>query len=1193
MYKRLFGWVILANILLVALVPTILAEPLADDCLPWDDDWSFTKKIIIPIDTSNEHAKYQPVDIFIEFDKPCWAVNEYEHSVRVFYWDGSLCNELESQIYDLNYLDDDHINSCNIVFLIPKEANGGEGYYLRYDEYSKPRTNYPNRVDIVESYYRYEQIPGLPFESSFYGIKEGDSIIYGVNKIGTALGTTLTQQVVKLKAGTKNVEPSSGEIGASFDFTYWWKTDKEGSWPSISTIEKLIKHQKIIDGNLMVKFGIESESADGLLKSNVIYKYYYCPTEDKRIYAHVKHEVIGYPLPIGKETEANFVSITTGKVKSNNFEDLNFGHIPPYLHLYSEEERVVEFDLDQHPEGSQIKIAKEDDYDLGSYPWVSFDEGASGKAHAVIFETNNIIKSGDDERDGIQLQLWETNKIQFPGLDNRIAILWFMRNDFEEGEHDIELPENYVLEFDAEFFTTENGGYPTVEEEAKMYQKLIQYHPVLEHNITDDEEETERFNLTVHARLAPSFPGGWFLSTFLGKDFSFVSAEIYKENSDYPTTEGIVSCMKLSDDIPDDFLDLPLIEKIKVVIKSTNWGDVLFVKYLHIPNLEKGRYLIKIFLENALFGEKKQFIGYSIVDLDEDKDVHIFRKSEGKIQFTFLDQDNTGIENVQVLLKKDDFIIAESESDCNGNALIRAPCGIKEKYTLNITYDGFLITEEEIKLGLIRYFIPLKKNFNFDVYDLNIEFKDSDGNTPDFDVDFSLTSKEMITPVSLTPDVVSDGTYKFNNLYPADYSITIRYNSFEIKEDVQIPDIESMSINLYDLKALITDNWNLSPGAPLDVFLTSKDFERNRILSGEKISTEEYHFTDLYPGEYTLKVRYKSYVNKEDIRIPDDKEIAIMFPAVFNVTATVLDSHGVPLKDARFVMIREGKEIEGTTDEEGMVILSVPPGSYVNKIFYNENLIAERKIEVLNGINYKIVTTNEPLHPYIIIGLIIVAFAAFAAISFKRKDRLFLLKLLAVSIALIAIFTPWWELHGNSEEPHLETSTKLFLMPAKIVTITSNSDILAGELTPLEDNFGKEIDFLFITVVVKFQTIMDILPIMIIVGFLFVVLSKILEKYFKRSLPYAVFLSSIIFYTGAIVMFFIAMSEMAKAAIGSFIGNGNLDINIPGEATYETLSCSWGPSIGFYLILCCNIILISIFCLSIRKKVFKLFKLRR
>jgi len=36
------------------------------------------------------------------------------------------------------------------------------------------------------------------------------------------------------------------------------------------------------------------------------------------------------------------------------------------------------------------------------------------------------------------------------------------------------------------------------------------------------------------------------------------------------------------------------------------------------------------------------------------------------------------------------------------------------------------------------------------------------------------------------------------------------------------------------------------------------------------------------------------------------------------------------------------------------------------------------------------------------------------------------------------------------------------------------------------------------------------------------------------------------------------MNELAKTGIGGFLGNGNLDVSIPGERIYATLECCWG-----------------------------------
>ncbi|MCK4902692.1 MAG: carboxypeptidase regulatory-like domain-containing protein, partial [Thermoplasmatales archaeon] len=219
MLRKLIGYSILTILLLSTLVPI---SPLAEETSWWDNNWSFKEEVIIPINTSDDFAKFQPIDFSFSFSNACWALNEDEHSVRVILEEDGRFQPLECQIYDLKHVDDEYIESCSIIFLIPEEATGKECYFIYYDDDEQLSPNYPNRVDIIEDEYRFEKIPGLPFQSSYYGISQEGYIVYGVSKSGTAIGEHLTQQVAKLKEGTETVMPNKVEIGASFHFEYWW-----------------------------------------------------------------------------------------------------------------------------------------------------------------------------------------------------------------------------------------------------------------------------------------------------------------------------------------------------------------------------------------------------------------------------------------------------------------------------------------------------------------------------------------------------------------------------------------------------------------------------------------------------------------------------------------------------------------------------------------------------------------------------------------------------------------------------------------------------------------------------------------------------------------------------------------------------------------------------------------------------------
>jgi len=111
-------FIVIATVLLLFVPSTILNDITQSSSI---ENMPFKQEIAIPVDSTV--ARYQPVDVHISFNHPCWAKNESRHSVRVCYNDGSGLTEIESQIYSLHFTDDSHIDSCNIVFILPGDAN--------------------------------------------------------------------------------------------------------------------------------------------------------------------------------------------------------------------------------------------------------------------------------------------------------------------------------------------------------------------------------------------------------------------------------------------------------------------------------------------------------------------------------------------------------------------------------------------------------------------------------------------------------------------------------------------------------------------------------------------------------------------------------------------------------------------------------------------------------------------------------------------------------------------------------------------------------------------------------------------------------------------------------------------------------------------------------------------------------------
>ena len=111
-----------------------------------------------------------------------------------------------------------------------------------------------------------------------------------------------------------------------------------------------------------------------------------------------------------------------------------------------------------------------------------------------------------------------------------------------------------------------------------------------------------------------------------------------------------------------------------------------------------------------------------------------------------------------------------------------------------------------------------------------------------------------------------------------------------------------------------------------------------------------------------------------------------------------------------------------------------------------------------------------------------------------------------------------------------------------------------------------------------------------IIWFILIIASIILKNYSKNRMAFVIFILAIILLIGSFGAFSYAMSELANQTVGSFFGDGNIDVIISGEEMYETISCSWGPSIGFYLLMCSIGVLIFVSYSDFKRIIFKILK---
>lgn len=831
--KFIIAYVIL--IILSSSVLTMSASSSNASPSTWNRNWSYRQEIKLPISTASESAKFQPIDIKLTFDQSCWAKNEEEHSIRVCCWDGINWYELESQIYDLEFKDSCHIAKCGLVFLIPNIAFGNERYFVFYDESEKPSPNYMNHVNVTDTFFYFEPISGVSVEGDYYEITEDGYIVYGVGQKGHMMNRKLSQVVIKEKNGVKKFDLTNSDIIASFCFSYHQGTEDEDE---VSSDQELVSKKIIIDGNLMVKFGIISESSDKSLRTTNFYKYYYSPIKDKRICVHVKHEV----LEAGKvkgvvNADGRYGALVSYKSRSAGIDKMRFGEILPFLHVSGENNRVQEYLINQNPESENREwvISYENDCDLGEGSWISYDDGETGRAHAIILSSNeDIIKQGTDERDGIQINVAEKEYLDVVGAEVDYAVINFGRNSYEEhGKHDIDIPNDLVVEYDTEFFSTENDSYYAVIEEGKIFKSLAKHRD----NDVDGSFEGDQ---NIHTLTV--------LSLFTGRISSF--------NWLYNLSREILPIvwMELYQDdvlISSDFVYKPLIGAPRV----------------KFPKLAAGDYVVKIY---RIFGRNiKKFIGIESVKIEEDTIIRAYCTWEKDIHLSVFDQNGNDINNVELILSKNDTIVARSLTIEKEHIVFKVPFNLFYKYDLKAFYKDFMIFKKDVSMGQKEIDITL------DIYDLTVVTRDKLGFPPGVNVKPFLTSSEMYRSSEILSRSIGSGKYLFEKIPAAAYDLHISYGSFSDNININVPEVgDSTSIEFSAEYELVTELFD-SQGNPI----SDGDKKVNIIRSGKVIyeAINPGKLLSLPPGEYTINIYLKGdLIGSKTIKLTNDKKVNIV-----------------------------------------------------------------------------------------------------------------------------------------------------------------------------------------------------------------------------------------------------------------------------------------------------------------------------
>ena len=729
--------ILIVYIILIILIPTIIfpVNSQSENSTYWDKNWLYKQEIILPISTELSISKYQPIDIGINFNNNCWANNEKEHSIRVICKKDNNYYELESQIYDLEYKNVNILQKCGLIFLIPEFANGNEKYYVYYDNTKKTAPNYLDHVKIEDTYYYYEPISGISAEGDYYKIIEDDYIVFGIGQKGNVINRWLSQAVVKLKPKTEKFDIANSDNMASFAFSYHIGTEDEDEF---SSDQKLVSKNIRIDGNLMIEFAIISESENKELRTTCIYRYYYCPTEDKKISAHVKHEIMAEGTVKGIENvDGRFGAILSYQSKSSRIPAMRFGEIKPYLHVYGEDGKIKEYYLDSNPENNKREwiISYSDDCDIGSGSWLSYDEGTKGKAQGIIFSSNeDIIRYGTDERDGIQIKLAEKEILDVLGAEIDYAAISFGRNSYEKGgKHDLKIPKGLLVEYDVEYYITEDGGYNKISEEAKIFKELIKHR---KNNQGQYEADTNINTLRVIPRLSGRILTNPLLANITGWDIFKLTVELYQG---------------------EEFIS-----------KGEVYKPLFGAPRINFPKLAKGDYIVKIF--KKIGKTDKKIIGLATVKLEQDETIDVICTWQKDYKISLRDQNNQNIKNANLEIFSNDEIQIESKiSNEINKTIFSLPFNLFDPYVLRVFYKGFKIYDDKLSLldGKIDIILPL--------YDLEIIVRDELNFPPNVNLKPILLATANDLDTEINAINLGKGKFLFENIPNSSYKLIISF----------------------------------------------------------------------------------------------------------------------------------------------------------------------------------------------------------------------------------------------------------------------------------------------------------------------------------------------------------------------------------------------------------------------------------
>jgi hypothetical protein len=385
------------------------------------------------------------------------------------------------------------------------------------------------------------------------------------------------------------------------------------------------------------------------------------------------------------------------------------------------------------------------------------------------------------------------------------------------------------------------------------------------------------------------------------------------------------------------------------------------------------------------------------------------------------------------------------------------------------------------------------------------------------------------------------------------YQLKGFYKGFQVL-NYEIPIFEKKfehSFKIYDLNVNIKDLKGFSPGVDVKTYLTSDEMSLPFEINPLKVSSGKYIFENLPKANYELQIEYGSFYEIFPVKIPYDNEVLeVKFGAKYSLKTLLFDSRGIAIDSSEkyLTIYRSSSKIFDSIPADK--IISIPPGEYNIYVYADQEKIGFKNVFITNDKQINIVTGIKSIIPNLVTILVIIfIIQSFVLLFFKKISLNSFLKIVAMSLILLSLTSPWWTLYAQDNETNSERSIEMFLIPSSMIEKIRYENVKYLDMANIPELFT---DFL------------EVLVLILCSGFGLIGLSFIPNILYKRRFTFILISASVLFLILFSAAFLFGMMRIAELSLGSLQGSGVLEVGLLNKNVVQ-MDAVWGLGIGFYL----------------------------